>query len=105
MTYANIEITFFKFVEFLWFISFVGTWNKKVLKSKEMRGTNPGNPLLSSIALGTIMPFDWSVEVAAGSVLYLSRIQLRISAFVYLLVLSALNDPFVKSFVFQAMKY
>ena len=69
MTYANIEITLFKFVEFLWFLSFVGTWNTKVQKSKEMRGTNPGNPLLSSIALGTIMPFDWSVEVAAGSVL------------------------------------
>lgn len=41
MTYANIEITFFKFVEFLWFLSFVGTWNTKVQKSKEMRGTNP----------------------------------------------------------------
>ena len=105
MTYANIEITFFKFVEFLWFLSFVGTWNTKVQKSKEMRGTNPGNPLLSSIALGTIMPFDWSVEVSAGSVLFLSRIQLRVSAFVYLLVLSALNDPFAKSFVFEAMKY
>lgn len=62
-------------------------------------------PLLSSIALGTIMPFDWSVEVSAGSVLFPSRIQLRVSAFVYLLVLSALNDPFVESFVFEAIKY
>lgn len=105
MTYANIEITFLKFVEFLCFLSFVGTWNTKVQKSKEMRGTNPGNPLLSSIVWGTIMPFDWSVEVATGSVLFLSRIQLRVSAFVYLLVLSALNDPSVRSFIFEAMKF
>lgn len=58
-----------------------------VQKSKEMRGTSPGHPLLSSIVWGTMKPFDWSVEVAAGSVLFLSRIQLRVSSFVYLLVL------------------
>ena len=59
-------------------VSIEGTWNLIVRKSMEVRGRNLGNSLLSSIVRRTMGLFDWSARVAAGTLLSLSHIQLRV---------------------------